>query len=92
MSILIVCPLAGTEGHNGSKGEGYTVGGAASHATRCAEMAEVIGVPAPVARGPRGPQTLGEAITAARAKFEAKSAPVADATAAERIAAILAGK
>lgn len=82
--IRIVCPLAGTVGHNGADGNGYTAGGAAYHATRCVEMAGVIGVEAPVIVG-RGPATIEAAIEAARAKHAAKSAPVASSAAGEAV-------
>jgi hypothetical protein len=80
----IPCPLAGTNGHNGQDGAGYSAGGAAYHATRCADMAGVLGVTAPVSVG-RGPQTEAEAIEVARAKWAAKSAPVAAQAAYEPV-------
>jgi len=81
---LIVCTLAGTPGHNGKGGEGYTSGGAAFHARTCAEMARIIEVDEPVTK-PRGPQTVEEAIAAARDKWTAKSQPVAAAAAYEAV-------
>lgn len=81
---LIVCPQSPATGHNGQGGKGYTAGGAAYHATRCADMATIIGVDAPEVVG-KGPQTLDEAIAAAASKWAAKSQPQAAALAGERV-------
>lgn len=87
MSTLITCPA----GHLGrfikaldKRADGFTPGGAADHATRCADMADKLGVEAPVVTG-RGPRTEAEAIAAAAAKWSAKSAPTVAAPAGERV-------
>ena len=94
MAYRIVCPLFTADptvtGHGSATG--YSVGGALSHASRCAEMNSIMadrGLAIDLKLSTRGVQSEDEFFAAAAAKLSRiTSAPVAPAAAAENVVII----